>query len=138
MRPLFIPSVAFISVYPYNHQSSSSIGMGDSSKMKMETVSRKTNLNAKSSRRLYNFEEARKIARGHGFDSKEEFIEYECAGAYQLPKDADKVWNEVSAHDIQHHFYFFAYINYTSISLLPLLHLGLERLERLSGCHLIV
>jgi len=54
--------------------------MGDSSKMKIETVSRKTNLNA--SRRLYSFEEARKIARGHGFDSKDEFIEYECAGAY--------------------------------------------------------
>ena len=76
--------------------------MGDSSKMKMETVSRKTNLNVKS-RRLYSFEEARKIARGHGFDSKEEFIEYECAGAYQLPKDADKVWKNVSlyyTHDI--------------------------------------
>jgi len=84
--------------------------MGDSSKMKIETVSRKTNLNAKSiSRRLYSFEEARKIARGHGFDSKDEFIEYECAGAYQLPKDADKVWKDVSlyyAHDIQHHFIF--------------------------------
>ena len=69
--------------------------MGDSSKMKMETLSRKTNLNA---RRLYSFEEARKIARGHGFDSKEEFIEYECAGAYQLPKDADKVWKNVSLY----------------------------------------
>ena len=77
--------------------------MGDSSKMKMQTVSRKTNLNANKSRRLYSFEEARKIARGHGFDSKEEFIEYECAGAYQLPKDADIVWKNVSlyyAHDI--------------------------------------
>ena len=49
----------------------------------------------KASKRLYSFHEARKIARGHGFDSKDEFIEYECAGAYQLPKDADVVWKEV-------------------------------------------
>lgn len=44
------------------------------------------------SKRLYPFKEARRIARGHGFDSKEEFIEYDCAGAYQLPKNADEVW----------------------------------------------
>ena len=75
--------------------------MGGSSKMKMETVSRKTNLNANKPRRLYSFEEARKIARGHGFDSREEFIEYECAGAYQLPKDADKVWKNVSLYYAQ-------------------------------------
>lgn len=46
------------------------------------------------SRRLYSFEEARRIARGHGFDSKEEFLEYTCPGAYQIPKDADIVWAE--------------------------------------------
>ena len=46
-------------------------------------------------RRLYGFGEARKIARGHGFDSKEEFDSYECAGAYQLPKDANVVWEKV-------------------------------------------
>lgn len=45
-------------------------------------------------KRLYSFSEARKIARGHGFGSKEEFIEYDCAGAYQLPKNADEVWSE--------------------------------------------
>lgn len=45
-------------------------------------------------RELYPFEEARKIARGHGFDSKQEFLDYECAGAYQLPKNADTVWRE--------------------------------------------
>jgi len=43
-------------------------------------------------RKLYSYEEARRIARGHGFQSREEFIDYECAGAYQLPKDADVVW----------------------------------------------
>ena len=49
---------------------------------------------SKKSRRLYNFEEARKIARGHGFTSKQEFLEYDCPGAYQNPKDADVVWSE--------------------------------------------
>ena len=46
------------------------------------------------SRRLYSYEEARRIARGHGFDSKEEFLDYVCPGAYQIPKDADIVWAE--------------------------------------------
>ncbi|EJK73706.1 hypothetical protein THAOC_04654 [Thalassiosira oceanica] len=45
-------------------------------------------------RKLYSYEEARRIARGHGFQSREEFVEYECAGAYQLPKDADVVWKD--------------------------------------------
>lgn len=45
-------------------------------------------------RALYPFEDARQIARGHGFESKQEFIEYDCAGAYQLPKNPDKVWSE--------------------------------------------
>lgn len=43
---------------------------------------------------LYVFSEARKIARGHGFSDKEEFFEYDCAGAYQLPKNAHEVWSE--------------------------------------------
>ena len=50
------------------------------------------------SRRLFSFDEARRIARGHGFDSKEEFLEYTCPGAYQIPKDADVVWREVSCY----------------------------------------
>lgn len=45
-------------------------------------------------RALYPFAEARKIARGHGFESKQEFIDYDCAGAYQLPKNADEVWRD--------------------------------------------
>jgi hypothetical protein len=53
----------------------------------------KNNGNSKS-RRLYTFDEARKVARGHGFDSKQEFLEYTCPGAYQIPKDADVVWKE--------------------------------------------
>jgi hypothetical protein len=43
---------------------------------------------------LYSFREARKIARGHGFDSKGEFLEYSCPGAYQLPKNPDQVWRD--------------------------------------------
>jgi hypothetical protein len=43
--------------------------------------------------RLYPFHEARKIARGHGFESKQEFIDYEYAGAYQLPKNPESVWS---------------------------------------------
>lgn len=49
---------------------------------------------AKKNPRLYPFEEARKIARGHGFESKQEFLDYDCAGAYQLPKKADEVWRD--------------------------------------------
>jgi len=44
-------------------------------------------------KKLYPFREARKIARNYGFN-KDEFIEYECAGAYQLPKNPDVVWSE--------------------------------------------
>ena len=44
-------------------------------------------------RALYSFSEARKVARGHGFSNKEEFFEYDCPGAYQLPKNADEVWS---------------------------------------------
>eukprot|EP00532_Pseudo-nitzschia_australis_P004547 CAMPEP_0168191932 /NCGR_PEP_ID=MMETSP0139_2-20121125/17780_1 /TAXON_ID=44445 /ORGANISM="Pseudo-nitzschia australis, Strain 10249 10 AB" /LENGTH=175 /DNA_ID=CAMNT_0008115141 /DNA_START=198 /DNA_END=725 /DNA_ORIENTATION=- len=45
-------------------------------------------------RYLYSFSEARKIARGHGFSDKQEFMDYDCAGAYQVPKNADEVWFE--------------------------------------------
>ncbi len=62
---------------------------------KSTTTSISSSSNSKSkSRRLYSFEEARRIARGHGFGSKEEFQEYMCPGAYQIPKDADVVWAE--------------------------------------------
>ena len=44
--------------------------------------------------RLYPYQEARKIARQYGFGTRDEFIEYECAGAYQLPKNPEEVWEE--------------------------------------------
>jgi hypothetical protein len=46
------------------------------------------------SKRIYSFREARRVARGHGFESKEEFLDYSCPGAYQLPKNPDEIWNE--------------------------------------------
>lgn len=54
-----------------------------------------SSLNATSKKRaLYSFDEARKIARGHGFSSLQEFLDYDCAGAYQVPKNANEVWSE--------------------------------------------
>jgi hypothetical protein len=63
----------------------------------------------KGKSKLYPFQEARKIARGHGFSSKEEFVEYSCPGAYQLPKNAEEVWSDewkgwVSASKIENSF----------------------------------
>ena len=40
------------------------------------------------------FATAREKARSMGFSSQEEFEEYDCAGAYQLPKNPDVVWAE--------------------------------------------
>jgi hypothetical protein len=63
------------------------------------TVSRISKLAMASStssrqKAIYPFHEARNIARGHGFDSKEEFLEYSCPGAYQLPKNPQEVWSK--------------------------------------------
>ena len=49
---------------------------------------------AVKARKLYTYAEARKKARTYGFITQDEFIEYECAGTYQLPKNADEVWSE--------------------------------------------
>mmetsp|Transcript_33419 Transcript_33419/g.48381 ORF Transcript_33419/g.48381 Transcript_33419/m.48381 type:complete len:128 (-) Transcript_33419:162-545(-) len=43
---------------------------------------------------LYSFSEARKIARQYGFVNRQEFLEYECPGAYQLPKNPERVWEK--------------------------------------------
>ncbi|KAG7348439.1 phage-integrase repeat domain protein [Nitzschia inconspicua] len=56
-----------------------------SSSSKDNTVSKK--------RALYTFAEARKIARSYGF-TKQEFLDYDCPGAYQLPKNPQDVWKE--------------------------------------------
>ena len=47
---------------------------------------------AASKRRIYSFTEARRIGRSYGFTTRQEFLEYECPGAYQLPKDPHVVW----------------------------------------------
>jgi hypothetical protein len=41
---------------------------------------------------MYSFADARRIARNYQFTTKEEFLEYSCPGAYQLPKNPDQVW----------------------------------------------
>jgi hypothetical protein len=45
-------------------------------------------------KKLYSFQEARRLARGHGFSSKEEFLLYDCPGAYQLPKNPNVIYQE--------------------------------------------
>mmetsp|Transcript_13431 Transcript_13431/g.20392 ORF Transcript_13431/g.20392 Transcript_13431/m.20392 type:complete len:186 (-) Transcript_13431:303-860(-) len=47
-------------------------------------------------KRIYSFEEARKIARSHGFTSEAEFKDYECAGSYQLPKNVDEIYTQTN------------------------------------------
>ena len=47
---------------------------------------------AVKARKLYSWSEARRKARTYGFTSQQEFVEYECAGSYQLPKNSDEVW----------------------------------------------
>ena len=42
--------------------------------------------------KLYSFNEARKIARSYGFKTQEEFVEYECAGVYHLPKNVNELY----------------------------------------------
>ena len=32
------------------------------------------------------------MARSHGFSSRQEFLDYDCPGAYQLPKNPHEVW----------------------------------------------
>ena len=43
---------------------------------------------------LYSFQDARRMARNHGFESRQEFLDYSCPGAYQLPKNPEDVWKE--------------------------------------------
>jgi hypothetical protein len=43
---------------------------------------------------IYSFQEGRRIARGHGFESKDEFLEYSCPGAYKLPENPHEVWGD--------------------------------------------
>lgn len=44
-------------------------------------------------KRVFTFREARRIARGQGLETREEFLEYTCAGAYKLPKNPEEVWS---------------------------------------------
>jgi len=66
---------------------SASTGTGAPTRTKRDTSSA-----AVKARRLYSWTDARRKARTYGFTSRQEFVDYECAGSYQLPKNADEVW----------------------------------------------
>jgi hypothetical protein len=93
----YIPCKSFSS--PYNSKQTkmmprvSSLAMSSENYATNKSCGQSANTTSRS-RRLYTFNEARKIARGHGFDSRQEFLEYACPGAYQIPKDADVVWKD--------------------------------------------
>lgn len=69
----------------------SSMSSADKTLAKQEADKEKSN---RKKRSMYSFSEARKLARGHGFATHEEFLDYDCPGAYQLPKNADEVWSD--------------------------------------------
>jgi hypothetical protein len=48
----------------------------------------------KKRKKLYKFDEARRMARQYGFTSQQEYVEYECPGAYQLPKNPHEMYQE--------------------------------------------
>ena len=87
---LFLPAGAFVIDRPISLISCRRQAFGIRHRMASSSNSA---INEKK-RALYSFSEARKIARGHGFSTKEEFLEYDCPGAYQLPKNPDEVWTE--------------------------------------------
>lgn len=68
----------FFAATPESSSSSCKSASGSSSKI--------------NKKKLYSFVEARKIARGLGFSNAQEFIDYDCPGAYQLPKNPQDVW----------------------------------------------
>lgn len=45
-------------------------------------------------KKLYSFEEARRFARAQNHGSLEEFLAYDCPGAYQLPKNCDEIYKD--------------------------------------------
>lgn len=45
-----------------------------------------------SSKVIFTFDEARKLARARAHSSIEEFLEYDCAGAYVVPKNVDEIY----------------------------------------------
>lgn len=57
-----------------------------------ESISRGSS--SKGKNKLYTFTEARRIARTYGFTTRQEFIEYESPGAYQVPKNPKELWSD--------------------------------------------
>lgn len=44
-------------------------------------------------KKIYTFDEARRIARSHGFKTQAEFLEYDCAGSYKVPKNVNQLYS---------------------------------------------
>jgi len=45
-----------------------------------------------ANKKMFEFEEAKKMARSYGFSSQKEWEEYKCPGAYSLPRRPDEVY----------------------------------------------
>ena len=58
------------------------------------TNNRTETMSKTTGNRIFSFVEARRIVRAHGFDSREEFFDYECAGSYRVPKNADELYRD--------------------------------------------
>jgi hypothetical protein len=91
---IFVIRLQSIQSFSSRAEPGCSICLNMASNSELDQISKQKQPCSRKSKRLYSFEEARKIARGHGFSSRQEFIDYDCAGAYQLPKDADLVWKD--------------------------------------------
>ena len=101
---LLVPAASSFAVFDHQRAqttgryklSSHSLDMAASSDAVSDSKSEQKRDNgpaATKARKLYTFAEARKKARSYGFISQEEFIDYECAGTYQLPKNCHEVWS---------------------------------------------
>lgn len=88
---IILPILVFLAFLNYTSgfvlEKSKSVASSSLVNLRMSKTNEK-----KKKTRLYPFWEARKIARQYGFSTRDEFIEYECAGAYQLPKNPEEVW----------------------------------------------
>lgn len=61
-------------------------------KCRQDNNQNETKKKIQKARSLYSFSQARCMARSYGFASREEFVEYECAGSYKLPRNPHEVW----------------------------------------------
>jgi len=58
----------------------------------MTTVNNDNDRKEEKKKSIYTFQEARRMARSHGFESKKEYQNYTCPGAYRLPTHPDRMF----------------------------------------------